>query len=67
MKKMNADFAKGYKTASGLVVAILAVLLSRYTTEGELTEIAAQTGQIIGGALAVYGLVMKVIRRVRNN
>jgi len=62
----NVDFMQGYKTLSGLVVLILSVVLAKYTNEGNLTEIMFNIGQILGAILAVYGLIMKGIRKYKS-
>ena len=62
---MTLDFAKGYKTISGLVLLAVATFLPEMFGEGELSTILYNIGQVVGLLLTVYGLVMKVVRRLK--
>ena len=59
------DFAQNYKTLSGIIITILAMLLGKYATANEIATAVANIGQIIGAVLAVYGFVMKIRREYK--
>jgi len=62
------DFAKGQKTITGLAVMLLPVIanvLGYNISEDTVVDLVAQTTTIVGASIALYGLVMKLIRFVK--
>ncbi len=61
------DFLQGLKTNTGLVVFVLSLIIGAHATNAEITEAVAGIGQLVGGVLATYGLIMKIVRRIKTN
>lgn len=57
---MNTDFLAGYKTFSGLLVAILSLIVAGRMSQDDVVMVVANIGQVVGAILALYGLVMKI-------
>jgi len=56
------DFMAGYKTYTGVIVAILSLVLGSILSEGEIVELVTRAGEVGGGLMVIYGLIMKIIR-----
>jgi len=57
------DFAQGYKTLIGVSIVIVTMFAGQYLTADEIGTAVNGVAQIIGAGLAVYGLIMKIIRK----
>jgi hypothetical protein len=56
------DFAPGLKTVTGLTIAILSIVLANKIPASDIEAVVTNAGQIIGAALALYGLIIKIYR-----
>ena len=66
---MNMDFAKNQKTITGLALMLLPFIVSTIgidISEDTATQIIAQSFNIFGAVLALYGLVMKLVRFIQD-
>ena len=68
---MNLDFAKGYKTHIGAYSMLIAMIVNlsldtdieKETVEQTLLSLFENVEVAIAASLAIYGIVMKVIRK----
>lgn len=58
------DFAAGYKSITGIIV-IVASLAGQQLSENEVLEAVTAIGQLVGAFLLAYGLVMKIVRKIK--
>lgn len=58
------DFAPGYKTIAGLVVLVLGYF-GHQIEIGAVLDAITGIATAIGSILTAYGLVMKIVRRLR--
>lgn len=61
------DFMSGYKTISGVLVVVLSTVLANYVSQDDVLAGVTAFGQLIGAALALYGLVMKGVKAYKNS
>lgn len=65
MNLQTLDFMSGYKTYTGTIVFVLSFLLKDVLTESEVVELVNQIGMVLGASLAVYGIVIKLVKTFR--
>lgn len=46
---------EGYKTYTGVAIALIGLIASKYLTDGEIEMIATGLIQLVGLGIAVYG------------
>ena len=66
---MNFDFAKNQKTVTGMAIMFLPLILTRLgldISNDQITSWIAEMFQIVGSALALYGLIMKIVRSIKS-
>lgn len=58
------DFAPGYKTIAGVVVLALS-LVGHSVSNEEVLAVVTGVGEAVGAILTAYGLVMKFVRKYK--
>jgi len=62
---MALDIFPGYKAYAGLITLVLTLTASKYLSTEEINQTVIIIGQVVGLAVTVYGFVMKIARKAK--
>ncbi len=60
---MVLDIFPGYKAYAGLITLVLTLTASKYLSAEEINQTVLFIGQVVGLAVTIYGFVMKIVRK----
>jgi len=59
------DIFPGYKAYAGLLTMVLSLSASKYLSADEINQTVLLVGQAVGLAVTIYGFVMKIVRKAK--